>query len=376
VKLTTSFKKIAKLRHLNKVVQGSQAAGKTYSILQRWILLAVKSDNTQLCTIATDTMPNLRGGAIKDFEDICKREGVEYYRIKNPTYTFYINDWTFEFFSVDKENKGLGNRRDRLFLNEANRIPWKTARQLINRTHGERIFDFNPVSKFWAHDQFVDTGDCDFIKLTYKDNECIPEEERISIERYAPGGASPDENYWRVYGLGLTGFVEGIIYPNSKEYDKLPLGKYQSVIGVDFGWKDPLVAVMVHIDRKNKRLYWRELFYASEAKYPDFAKAIKSDNEFTGQNLFCDHAPRDIMDLRKRGLKAMLADKKGGLSSNIRRIKQYELFIHKDSTNLLRERNNYKWQMKGDDIIDYPDQSCEDHGMDAGQYGSIILLNF
>lgn len=376
MKLTTAFRKIAKLTHINKVIQGSQGASKTYSILQRWILLALQGKTKQHCTIVTATYNSLRTGAIKDFENICNNSGIYYSGTKNPT-ILHINKWTFEFFSIDKENKGLGARRDRLFINEAGRVPWKIARQLIARTHVERIFDFNPSRSFWVHEQFVDTKDCSFLKLTYKDNKYLPEAEIDSIERHAPWGIVPDANYWRVYGEGEIGFVEGIIF-RYKKFEELPTGvRLQHMIGVDFGWNDPFTGTMTHIDRKNKRLYWREIFYASKASHSDFATVIKNDSEFNNCHIIGDaSAPREIRELRKLGLKALGSDKKGGLVSDIRMIKQYELFVHKDSINLQMELDNYKWQEKNDKIIEYPDQNCDEHAIDGARGSSIILMNF
>lgn len=375
MKLTRSFRKIAKLRKRIKVIQGSQGASKTYSILQIWILLATQSDNSQLCTIITKTYDSLRTGAIKDFRDICNRDGIIFSERSSPT-IFKINKWTFEFFGVDKEEKGIGGRRDRLFINEAIKLPWKTVRPLIGRTHVEVILDFNAAQRFWAHEQYIDTKECDFLKLTYKDNDQLPQAEIDSIERHAPWGSVPDENYWRVYGQGLTGFVEGLIF-KYEEFSELPTDvRLQHMIGVDFGWEDPLTEVIVHIDRKNRRLYWREMFYASHASHRDLARTTKADPQYKGCSLICDaSAPREIHELRKLGLSALGSDKSGGLVSDIRRIKQYELFIYKDSVNLKREADGYKWQEKRGVVIEYPDQSCEEHAIDGARGASVILLN-
>lgn len=362
------------MTHKTKVVQGSQGAGKTGGILRIWVLKALRSDETQFCSIITDTFPNLESGAIKDFLQICEEEGVALYGTKKPA-VYHINKWTFQFFSVDKVGKAIGARRDRLYINEGNRISWDIARQLINRSHVERIIDFNPTRKFWAHEQYVDVGDCDFIKLTYKDNEKLPDSEREDIERTAPWGKVPDANFWRVYGLGEIGFVEGTIFKNYKTFKELPPAKYKKMIGVDFGWEDPMVAMMVHVDERNKRIFWREIFYASHASYEDLVAAIKNDHEYKGCVVVCDHEPRTIMKFRKMGLKALGCDKRAGISSDIRSLKQYELFIHEDSENAKAEANEYRWQKKNDAFIDYPDQKCDDHAMDAGRYPSTVMIN-
>jgi len=106
--VTTSFAKIIKLKHKNKVVQGSQGAGKTFSILLRWVLMADKFGSVpQHCTIVSDTMPNLRIGAIKDFAAITRMMGIKVTGTKTP-HVYQIKSWTFEFFSCDDESKGLG----------------------------------------------------------------------------------------------------------------------------------------------------------------------------------------------------------------------------------------------------------------------------
>lgn len=376
MRVTNSFKKISKLTHRIKCIQGSQGASKTYSILQRWIIQAIHSDRYQLCSIVTDTFPNLRSGAIKDFESICDINKINYSKTKTPM-VFKINKWTFEFFSVDKETKGLGGRRDRLFINECNRMPWDTSRQLIARTHEEAILDYNPSRKFWVHEQYVETGDCDFLKLTYKDNEYLPDAELESIERHAPWGSSPDDSYWRVYGLGEVGFVKGAVFKDFNSYKEIPKEcKVERILGLDFGWVHALGCILVSLDKKNRRIYWEEIYYAQETDYDELAKVIKSHPRAKGLSVICDSAaPRDIYDLRKRGLKALGADKKGGVSSDIRRIKQYSLFVHENSKNLRRELELYQWQIINGEVLDVPVKKHDD-AIDAARYGSIVLLNF
>lgn len=376
MKATTAFKKICALRHKTKVVQGSQGAGKTFSILLRWILLAAKSEKKQFCSIVTATFPALESGAIKDFKTIVDLLNIPYHETKKP-YIFRIGLWTFQFFSIDKESKGLGARRDRLYINEANRLPWKIAKQLISRTHVERIFDFNPVNTFWAHTEFVDVKDCDFIKLTYKDNEELPLSEVEDIEKSAPWGLRPDPNHWRIYGLGEIGMSVGVIFSDFKLYSDLPQGDYQEAVGIDFGWEDPLAIVKAYVDHTNKRIYWRLLFYGSQAKYEEVIPPLKK--ELLKSTLFCDHEPRDIMKLREYGLAARNANKKNGITADIRAIKQYEIFVHEDSHALISELTEYSYQTietpTGTEIIPYPKQNQRDHAIDAAKYSVASIIS-
>ncbi len=369
---TTAFIKICQMKDRVKVIQGSMGAGKTYSILMRWILKAVRSKEKQDCLIVSGTVPQLRSGAVRDFTRICQNMGIPLQMLKNP-YRCKINLWNFEFKSVKNELDVVGGRRDRLFMNEAIRIGWKTARQLLGRTHGEALMDFNASSKFWAHEKYKDIGRGEFLKLTFEDNEYLPETEREAILAHAPDGPLPDKNFWEVYGLGNIGAVEGKIL-NHQIYTDLPEGEYQEAIGVDFGSTDPMAVVKVYVDHSQKKLYWRELFYASKVRIDEVAEAIKESPCYREDDLICDHAPMLIRDLRDRGFSAFKANKKGGLKSDIMFLKQYSIYIHESSQNLIKEADHWKYQNKtigGEDIlVEYPDQGCADHLLDAARYAT------
>jgi phage terminase large subunit len=373
MQLTTSFHRIRELNHPVKIIQGSQGAGKTYSILLRWILMACTRNTPEVCSIVTDTLPALRSGAIRDFTNICTQSDIPFTGTKSP-FIYKIRNWTFEFYSVDKDSKARGGRRHRLFINEANRMSWKTSQQLISRTHNEVIVDFNPVEEFWAHHNFVNVQECDFLKLTYKDNEQLPQREIESIERHAPWGSVPDENYWRVYGLGELGFVEGQIFKGYQKFTEYPEGNYIDSFGVDFGDVDPMTCVYVRHYPDRRELYWKELFYATAANIDDLALAILAHPGGGELPVFCDHDPKLIRMLRELGITAMNANKKGGLTADLRAIKQCRVLVHEDSASLIKEMDNYKYQFKNDMFIDYPDQRCSEHGIDAAKYGSLYSL--
>ena len=356
------------------VVQGSQGAGKTYSILMRWIFLAIRSDHHEHCTIVTSTMPALRTGAIKDFETICDENDIPRNGTKTP-YVMRVGKWTFEFFSIDDELKARGGRRHRLFINEANRLPWKIARHMIARTHIEVIFDFNPHESFWAHEQYVNTEEGQFVKLTYKDNSELPASEVEAIERHAPWGSMPDENFWRVFGLGEIGMVEGMILDRYKKYKDLPADcDYAESIGCDFGGRDAMTAVKVYVDYKHRRLFWNEIYYAPSTPDADLmAEAILSSPLYNKDIVPSDHDLVCQRTLQKRGIKVLNAIK-GKLKEDLRLIKSWNLFIHEDSKNLIYEADNYKYKEVKGMLIDYPDQTCSEHAIDGGRYGTTFLI--
>jgi phage terminase large subunit len=58
-----------------------------------------------------------------------------------------------EWFSVDDETKLRGRKRDYLFINEATEVSYDEYIQLVLRTSGRIILDFNPsLWKSWIYD--------------------------------------------------------------------------------------------------------------------------------------------------------------------------------------------------------------------------------
>jgi hypothetical protein len=53
--------------------------------------------------------------------------------------------------------------------NEANNVPWETARALDIRTRLFTFCDWNPVSEFWAHERWKGQPENAYIHSTYQD---------------------------------------------------------------------------------------------------------------------------------------------------------------------------------------------------------------
>lgn len=157
--MTTTLEKTQALfeddRYRIIVEQGGTSAGKTIAIL--WVLLDYALTNSnKIVSIVSDTFPNLRKGAMRDFLDICRETGVlEIGTWNKAESTLTLPNGTIvEFFSTDMMG-ALGARRDVLYVNEANRIAWATFSELEVRTRYKVIIDFNPVNEFWAHTELL-----------------------------------------------------------------------------------------------------------------------------------------------------------------------------------------------------------------------------
>jgi len=270
MKATTALRKISALKKRIWGIQGGQGAGKTYSILQLLINHASNNPNKEIF-IASDELSKMRITVIKDFLNIMKSFGLyENDRFTDGTLYRFKNGSFIKFIGLDKVDIGKGLRSDIVFVNEANKVKFDTYRELTSRAK-RVIIDFNPNAKFWFHTEVMTRNDCDFINLTYLDNEFLSTEEKGEILRYKEKGYAPDgkiineywANMWRVYGLGQVGQVEGRIYNwKSIPYiDFLNLNK-ESYFGVDWGTVDPFAIVEAKYHDGN--LYLHEHNYASE----------------------------------------------------------------------------------------------------------------
>lgn len=351
-----------------RIVQGGSSASKTYSILQKLILQAEQSNETKLWSIVTDTHPNITKGAYRDFIGILEDKKVEHTRTKVPL-EVRINNWTFEFFGLDDETKARGGRRDGLFINEANRIKWETARQLIMRTRGIVYIDYNPDSEFWAHEKYKNKDDCSFVIVTYKDNEMCPDAAIKEIEAYK----TTDPEWYKVYGLGVVGnLYAGKVFRNWKEAEFPNIDYWY---GLDFGFSNDPTAV-VRVAKEQDNIYVDEIIYQIELTNSQIAKLL-NQNGYNGELIICDSAePKSIQELNLMGINATGADKKpGSVNEGIDYLRRHNVYYTPRSANIKKEFNHYKWQKdKQGGFINKP-VDMWNHGIDALRYAFSLISN-
>ena len=238
---------------------GGSRSSKTYSTLQLLYLIAKNAKSPLIIHIVSVSIPHLRDGAITDFDQILQSEGenLDQVKIKSP-YTYTIGNSTIRFIGADKIGSTLGAQRDILFINEANNMKWKVVHQLVQRTTETVFIDYNPSIEFWVDQEGVSQRDNAIVlNSTFLDN--IDNLTEAQITEFEEGKRKHDEeverdqkghwfNWWRVYGLGLKGMVEGTIFNNwqTGEFDEaLPI-----MYGIDFGFKDPFTLLKVAFDKK------------------------------------------------------------------------------------------------------------------------------
>lgn len=368
---TTAYHKIKALKKPLRVVQGGTSAGKTIAILLLLLEYATKHPN-KIITIASINMPHLKRGALRDFRNILTANSYwQYYQIKenksDSTFTFY-NGTVIEFIALD-EGKARGSRRDVLFLNEANLVNFDTFDQLEVRTRDFAILDYNPTAEFWAHTELVaKRDDVDFIICTYKDNEALDDSIVAKIE-----ARKSNENWWRVYGEGQIGELEGLVYSGWQAIDSVPETAELIGYGLDFGFtNDPtaLVAVYKHADGflLDERLYRQGMFNK------DIAAVIQEEGLSNYLGVADSASPKDIAELVELGCTIRGAVKTSGDTKlsyrqwSVNKVIEEKIYYTKSSTNLQREYLGYMWQTdRTGKSLNVP-QDGNDHLLDAARY--------
>jgi phage terminase large subunit len=341
-KRTTATNKVLALKKRIKIVQGGTSASKTYSILAVLIDKALRKDGIEISVVA-ESIPHLRRGAMRDFVKILKWTNRFYDQQLNKSLLTYHfkNGSVVEFFSADDASKLRGARRDILYINECNNVTFEAYNELSIRTKKEVYLDFNPANEFWVHKELKDEPDTDFIILTYKDNEALDESIVSQIEKNRDKAATSSywANWWRVYGLGQVGSLEGVVFTNWKEIDTIPKEAKLIGIGLDFGYtNDPTAAIEIY--NYNGTRIINELVYRTGMVNSDIAKILPS-----GVIIYADSSePKSIEEIRRQG-KTIKGVTKGADSINygIDVMQRQDYLVTKQSTNLIKELRSYCW---------------------------------
>lgn len=340
--------------------QGGSRSSKTYSICQLLVVLCLKRPGTAI-SIVRKSFPSLRGSVMRDFFEVMRELNLyktsEHHKTENIYY--FENGSSVEFFAVDDEQKLRGRKRDILWANEANELNFEEYTQLNMRTSGKLIFDFNPSDNFhWLYD-LISRPESVLIHSTYKDNPFLEQALVNEIENLI----NVDESYYRIYALGEKGTGKTTIYTHWKYYEELPECKTK-LYGLDFGFNHPMS--LLEVSFMDNRAYVKELVYESGLTTPDLLLRMEALDISKKIEMICDGArPEMIEEIKRAGYIAKSANKE--VKKGIDSVKSTELYIHKESLNIIKEMASYKWKTNGDLILDEPVKVYDD-AMDAMRY--------
>ncbi len=386
---TRAYIKIDSLcrKHKINVIKGGQGSSKTVSILMLLANECFKVPNTEV-TVFGGEGTKLRSTAARDFVKIMQSwNRFDSNRWINKGYYRFENGSYIEFIGLDSDDIGKGFRRDFTYFNEANRkITFEKYHQPASRTRKKVLLDYNPDAEFWADTELIPNDNCGVVTLTYEDNEFLPQGELEEILSYKNKGFhDPDlpveklfndknvknnywANKWKVYGLGLTGSLQGAILQNwiKGEFDdSLPFAR-----GLDFGVKDPDALVKVAVDNDKKLVYVKLEMYKSgqsTQQLVDMITSIVQPNDL----IAADYGEkRKILDLQEAGLNAVNCFK-STIIERVKDILDYTIVVDPESEKMMTELNTWKWHDKRAEIpVDK-----NNHAIDAMFYGFHELNN-
>jgi phage terminase large subunit len=350
---------------------GGTSSSKTYSLCQI-IAMDALNDRGSITTVAAQSYPALRKGALRDFKAVCQHPEIKRHLSRHnlSTNTFVFNNGSVvEFSSFADADSAKHGKRQRLFLNEADSIPYAVAQQLIMRTSKRVYIDFNPTQEFWAHDHYRKDPNTRWHHSTYRDNPFIDPAIVAEIESLK----DKDPELYKVYGLGILGNLSGQVYPNVRWIDKLPDG-LNYIYAMDIGFSNS-VTTLVKMAINGDNMYMQELLYTRGLNDRQIGEYLKSIGLHRDDLIVIDSANQSTIDFLsdEYGLNTV-ACKKRSVINEIAAMKRYNMYITDDSINFKKEQKNYLYQKdrKDNSILNAPVKAY-DHLWDAARYGMLEL---
>ena len=349
------------------VNQGGTSSGKTYAILQVLFSLAINAECTT--TVVGQDIPNLKVGALRDALDIINADEAILQQLvfynRSERVLSFRNGSIIEFNSYDNEQDAKSGKRDYLFVNEANGIPYNVFEQLSLRTRQKVFIDYNPDTSFWVHDKVIPLENTELIISDHRHNPFLTDKTRAKIEALK----DKDEDLWKVYARGRTGRVEGLVlkkwYVTTESFiDKELIG-----YGIDFGFTNDPTA-MIEVRMQDGELWIKEVIYDTGLTNQDISNRMDIADISRGTLIVADSAePKSIEELRRlRWTVDGVKKGKDSIMFGINLLKGYTINVDAGSKNLIKELEQYRWKVdKNGDSLNVPIDNYN-HAIDALRY--------
>lgn len=234
------------------------------------------------------------------------------------------------------------------------------------------ILILNPATKeHWIYQRFFASrgvnpstnecnGDTTYIHTTYLDNRKNLSESFLTnianIRRFRP-----DKYNHQILG-GWLDKAEGTIYNNWS------VGKFNeyapSLFCQDFGFSaDPTVLCKISVDKNNKKIWVKEKFSQIGMSTKQIGEA---NRKYAIDDLIiCDSAePRLIDELSEYCNIKPTVKRIGSILSGIALLQDFDIIVDPESTNIVKELNNYVWHQRNAKPKDN-----WNHFLDAIRYG-------
>jgi phage terminase large subunit len=239
-------------------------------------------------------------------------------------------------------------------------------------TQNRVIMIMNPSTKeHWIYQRFfeakgmqdgknIQKNDTTYIHTTYLDNKenlsssYINQLENIRLRR-------PEKYKHQILG-GWLDKAEGVVFSNWQMGSFVQVSK--SVFGQDFGFSaDPTSLVETSIDKTNKKIYLKLHYYKqglTTSQISELNKRFAQDNLIVADSA----EPRLITELKVNNNIVAAIKGQGSVTYGIALLQDFDLIVDPESTELIKELNNYCWlEKKSATPID-----AHNHALDAIRY--------
>lgn len=355
------------------VNQGGTSSGKTYTLMQRLIVLSIEEPRAVI-TVTGQDLPNMKVGAMRDLDNIVHGSPwlMDWFTQNKSENTWRgKNGSLVEFKSYDNAQDAKSGKRDYLFVNEANGVPYDVFWQLQIRTRKQVFLDYNPTARFWAHDKIIGRKDCKLIISDHRNNQFLTEEEHRKIEEIE------DPELWQVYARGLTGKITGLVFSRWDIVEEMPplMECKLQAFGLDWGFvNDPTALLEVRVAHGD--IWVDELIYTPALTNPMIAEAAHKQGIGRRHRIIADSAePKSIAELVSMGLNVVASVKgKDSVINGIDILKRYAIHVTRRSMGLQEELKQYKWKvLRTGETTNEPVDSFN-HAIDALRYVALTYL--
>lgn len=371
------------------VITGGRGSGKSFSVTMFLLMLTYETEHVILFTRYTLTSAHI--SIIPEFLE--KIEAIERHEDFHITKDEIINTKTGSkiLFKGIKTSSGTQTASLKSLsgvttwvLDEAEELVDEDVFDKIDlsirsqQQQNRVILILNPATKeHFIYKKFfeakgVEAGvsttkeDTTYIHTTYLDN--LDNLSESFIKQVEDTKKRRPEKYNHAIMGGWLNKAEGVIFTNWK------VGKFidseDTIFGQDFGFsKDPTTLVETYIDKDRRVIYAKLHIYKPELTTSQIAELNKRYAK--DRLIIADNAePRLISEVKAKGLN-IVPCVKYKIIEGIELIRDYDLIIDEDSTDLIKELNNYSWlEKKSETPI-----SKFDHALDALRYAVTYQLS-
>ena len=347
------------------IVTGGRGSGKSFAVNSVLLLLTYQAGHTILFTrytlraasisiipefieklellgvidqfkITKDEIINTGNGSKIIFRGIKTSSGDQTANLKSLT---GITTWVMD----EAEELNDEDIFDKIDLSVRNKIQENRVILILNPTTKEHF-----IYKRWFEDRGVSAGsnitkeDTTYIHTTYLDNidnlseSYIKQIETMKVRR-------PNRYKHTIEGAWLDK-AEGVIFTDWSIGEFQQVGKI--VFGQDYGFSnDPRTLVKTSIDKENKVIYIQLCFYQTKLTTSEI---LQLNKKFAADNLIVGDSaePRLITELSRDCNVVPAIKGQGSITFGISLLQDYDLVITEDSTELIKELNNYCWLEK------------------------------